>query len=134
MSIQVPMPLSIPPRSWTICDLIITSDTALAHLAGGLGRPTWLALNTWPDWRWFVDRADSPWYKGMRLFRQSSPGELGGGFRADRVATGRTIGSTRSTWQRRRWRLMPIASWRPPYAKKVSVQSKHRVALANKDA
>jgi tetratricopeptide (TPR) repeat protein len=56
-------------------DLVITSDTALAHLAGALGRPTWVALKYVPDWRWLEGRADSPWYPGMRLFRQSSPGD-----------------------------------------------------------
>src|SRR5262245_54345954 len=51
-------------------DLIITSDTSIAHLAGALGRPTWLALRHVPDWRWMLDRDDSPWYPTMRLFRQ----------------------------------------------------------------
>jgi tetratricopeptide (TPR) repeat protein len=53
-------------------DLIITSDTAVAHLAGALGRPTWVALQYVPDWRWQLRRADSPWYPTMRLFRQPS--------------------------------------------------------------
>ena len=52
-------------------DLVISSDTAIAHLAGALARPTWVALNASPDWRWLLDRADSPWYPTMRLFRQS---------------------------------------------------------------
>jgi ADP-heptose:LPS heptosyltransferase len=52
-------------------DLIITSDTSIAHLAGALGRPTWVALNAAPDWRWLLDRTDSPWYPTMRLFRQT---------------------------------------------------------------
>jgi ADP-heptose:LPS heptosyltransferase len=56
-------------------DLIITSDTALAHLAGALGRPVWLALSTASDWRWFRDREDSPWYPSMRLFRQKTLGD-----------------------------------------------------------
>jgi tetratricopeptide (TPR) repeat protein len=51
-------------------DLIITPDTAIAHLAGALGRPVWLALRYVPDWRWLLDREDSPWYPTMRLFRQ----------------------------------------------------------------
>ena len=53
-------------------DLIITSDTSIAHLAGALGRPTWVALKHVPDWRWMLDRDDSPWYPTMRLFRQSA--------------------------------------------------------------
>jgi len=51
-------------------DLIITIDTAVAHLAGALGRPTWLLLRFAPDWRWMLERADSPWYPTMKLFRQ----------------------------------------------------------------
>ena len=56
-------------------DLIITSDTSVAHLAGALGRPTWVALKHVPDWRWMLDRRDCPWYPTMRLFRQRTPGD-----------------------------------------------------------
>ena len=56
-------------------DLVITSDTALAHLAGALGAPVWVALAFTPDWRWLLDRSDSPWYPTMRLFRQSVAGQ-----------------------------------------------------------
>jgi hypothetical protein len=56
-------------------DLVITSDTAMAHLAGGLGVAVWVALSYMPDWRWLLDRSDSPWYPTMRLFRQPSPGD-----------------------------------------------------------
>jgi ADP-heptose:LPS heptosyltransferase len=56
-------------------DLIITSDTATAHLAGALGRPVWVALKHMPDWRFMVGRADSPWYPTMRLFRQPARGD-----------------------------------------------------------
>ncbi|HXJ02835.1 MAG TPA: FkbM family methyltransferase, partial [Micropepsaceae bacterium] len=56
-------------------DLIITSDTSIAHLAGALGRPTWVALKHIPDWRWLLDREDSPWYPTMRLFRQQTDGD-----------------------------------------------------------
>ncbi len=56
-------------------DLIITSDTASAHLAGALGKPVWVLLNSAPDWRWQVKGEDTPWYPTMRLFRQKSPGD-----------------------------------------------------------
>lgn len=53
-------------------DLVMTSDTSIAHLAGALGRPVWLILKSVPDWRWMLGRDDTPWYPSMRLFRQSS--------------------------------------------------------------
>lgn len=52
-------------------DLVIAPDTSINHLAGALGRPAWLALNHVPDWRWMLDRSDSPWYPSVRLFRQA---------------------------------------------------------------
>jgi tetratricopeptide (TPR) repeat protein len=55
-------------------DLVVTSDTSTAHLAGALGVPVWVALPTLPDWRWMLDRSDSPWYRTMRLFRQTQAG------------------------------------------------------------
>ena len=63
-------------------DLVITSDTAIAHLAGALGVPVWVALPFMPDWRWLLDRSDSPWYPTMRLFRQKAPGDWAGMSRA----------------------------------------------------
>jgi len=61
-------------------DAIITSDTSIAHLAGALGCPTWVALKYVPDWRWLLDRDDSPWYPTMRLFRQETAGDWKGVF------------------------------------------------------
>jgi tetratricopeptide (TPR) repeat protein len=58
-------------------DLIISSDTAVVNLAGALGRPVWILLSFIPDWRWLLERADSPWYPTARLFRQSKNGEWG---------------------------------------------------------
>ena len=55
-------------------DLVITADMGPAHLAGALGVPVWVALRSVPDWRWLLDRADSPWYPTMRLFRQKEQG------------------------------------------------------------
>ncbi len=56
-------------------DLVISVDTAIAHLAGALGIPVWVALPFAPDWRWLMGREDSPWYPTMRLFRQTRPGQ-----------------------------------------------------------
>jgi len=56
-------------------DLVITVDTALAHLSGAIGTPVWTLITHFPDWRWMLDRDDTPWYPDMRLFRQPSVGD-----------------------------------------------------------
>jgi len=56
-------------------DLVISIDTSLAHLAGAMGKPVWILLHYVPDWRWLLDREDSPWYPTARLFRQARAGE-----------------------------------------------------------
>jgi hypothetical protein len=56
-------------------DLVITVDTAVAHVAGALGKPVWVLLSFVPDFRWLVDRNDSPWYPTARLFRQPRRGD-----------------------------------------------------------
>jgi hypothetical protein len=58
-----------------VLDLVITVDTMVAHLAGALGVPVWLMLHAAADWRWLLDRDDSPWYPTMRLFRQPTRGD-----------------------------------------------------------
>jgi tetratricopeptide (TPR) repeat protein len=52
------------------CDLVISCDTSIAHLAGALDRPVWTALKSVPEWRWLLERSDSPWYPSMTLYRQ----------------------------------------------------------------
>ncbi|MEG5043757.1 tetratricopeptide repeat protein [Microcoleus sp. B4-C1] len=66
-------------------DLVICVDTAIAHLAGALGKPVWILLCFMPDWRWMLEREDSPWYPTARLFRQQTPGDWEEVF--DRVKT-----------------------------------------------
>jgi hypothetical protein len=58
-------------------DLVISVDTSVAHLAGALGKEVWILLPYVPDYRWMLDREDSPWYPTARLFRQSAIGEWG---------------------------------------------------------
>lgn len=67
-------------------DLVVTVDTSLAHLAGTLGKPTWILLSSSVDWRWLLHRADTPWYPTARLFRQDSAGDWQGLLRRVAVA------------------------------------------------
>ena len=60
-----------------LMDVVISVDTSVAHLSGALGKPTWLLLPFSPDWRWLMDRDDSPWYPSMKVYRQKTPGDWG---------------------------------------------------------
>ncbi len=59
----------------SLLDLVIAPESAVAHLAGSLGVRAWVPLAAVADWRWLLDRDDSPWYPSMTLFRQGSPGD-----------------------------------------------------------
>jgi hypothetical protein len=60
------------------CDLVVSADSGIVHLAGAMGLPTWVALAHVPEWRWQLGCERSPWYPSLRLFRQGSPGDWGG--------------------------------------------------------
>lgn len=75
-------------------DLIICSDTAIPHLAGALNAPVWTALSRVPDWRWLIDREDSPWYPSMRLFRQPRHGDWESVFRRMAAELEKLVGAS----------------------------------------
>ena len=80
------VPLEAAADALLEVDLVITVDSMPAHLAGALGRPVWTLLAFAPDWRWMLERSDTPWYPTMRLFRQPGPGDWAGAFREVRRA------------------------------------------------
>jgi ADP-heptose:LPS heptosyltransferase len=63
-----------------LMDVVISVDTSVAHLSAALGQKTWVLIPHSPDWRWMLEREDSPWYPGMRLFRQQRDGDWHGVF------------------------------------------------------
>lgn len=92
-------------RALKALDLLITIDSMPAHLGGALGVPTWTLLHHDADWRWMADRADSPWYPGMRLFRQRAPGDWDGVIGEVADALRMLNGATRTPLQER---LQPL--------------------------
>ncbi len=72
-------------------DLVITVDTAIGHLAGAMGKPVWILIPKAADWRWLLDREDSPWYPTVRLFRQRKPGDWDEPMGRLRAALGREL-------------------------------------------
>ncbi|NLC24389.1 MAG: glycosyltransferase family 9 protein [Oxalobacter sp.] len=68
----------------SLMDVVISVDTAVAHMSGALGKPTWIMLPFYPDWRWQLERRDSPWYPDVRLYRQGEPGNWSDVFEAVR--------------------------------------------------
>ena len=86
-----------PAAAMQALDLIITTDTSVAHLAGALGRPVWVLLSFVPDWRWLLERDDSPWYPTMRLFRQRRHGDWAEVFEraTQAIATSNGVSSVR---------------------------------------
>ena len=58
-----------------LMDLVISVDTSVAHLSGAMGKETWVLLPFSPDWRWLLDRDDSPWYQSLKLYRQQTIGD-----------------------------------------------------------
>jgi hypothetical protein len=68
---RAPLPFTEWAALIATLDLVVTCDSVMAHLAGALGIPVWIALPLVPDWRWLLGRDDSPWYPTARLFRQT---------------------------------------------------------------
>jgi ADP-heptose:LPS heptosyltransferase len=77
-------------------DRVICVDTAVAHLAGALGKEVWVLLPFVPDWRWQLERRDSPWYPNMRLYRQSKRGDWSGSLKAVRQDLEATMASVQA--------------------------------------
>jgi len=84
-------------------DLLITVDTAPAHLAGGMKKPVWVMLPFNPDWRWLLGREDSPWYPSMRLFRQPKPRDWGSVVQKLSADLERLVGGDRKVLEPVRW-------------------------------
>ena len=78
-------------------DLVITVDTSVGHLAAAMGKPVWILLAHAPDWRWLLEREDSPWYPTVRLFRQPAPGQWDQVFERVAAALRETVAKSAAT-------------------------------------
>ena len=92
-----------------LMDVVISVDTSVAHLAGVLGKPTWILLPYAPDWRWLLDRNDSPWYPTVTLYRQSQPNDWGTVLKQvadDLQQLANPSSHPRTSWPQRFWQLI----------------------------
>jgi ADP-heptose:LPS heptosyltransferase len=78
-----------------VIDLLVSVDSSPVHLAGALGRPAWVMVPYVPDWRWLMQREDTPWYPEHRLFRQQKRGDWAGVADAVAASLGRTFAASR---------------------------------------
>ncbi|HUG70243.1 MAG TPA: DUF6165 family protein [Pirellulaceae bacterium] len=105
-------------------DLVIAPDTSIIHLAGALGVPAWIALSISPDWRWFLDREDSPWYPTVRLFRQQTLGDWDDVFTRMAEALQRRLSAASDSAEN------CLASDQPPIAKRAAATATVKVDIA----
>ena len=114
-------------------DMVLTVDTSVGHLAGALGRPAWILLSFAPDWRWLLNRSDTPWYPTVRLFRQAAPHQWGQPM-IEVAAALRQLVETKPdppTRSPRRARKKPAAGIFPPdHSERSRTMAQHRLRAA----
>ena len=105
-------------------DLIISIDTGTCHIAGALGIPVWNLLPTPADWRWMLDRTDTPWYDNMRLFRQPTPGDWQGSIAECKQALMPILQGTKTVMQ-----VTKESGDRPHFPEEITPYHQHELAL-----